>query len=1284
MERSENADILGQPIQHVPPGPTSSKFTVTTAILVLGFIVVCYTIGMRIRREILIWRENAYKLETRRRHGIPDNDRRPFNVAYAAAMLRREQQEKDKKGLLRRPPSKPAESQTTATTDSRDSHADQGPRNRFRSSTSVAFPGAFVTPSYIPNTGTSHLRTLDDPALPPPTRSAINDQRRSSAGYQTKPLTRHAAARNFVDLTSDGEPSKRGLDDDWEDSETLKKTRTEGEQRIDGDEDPSGSKRAGKRTLVYEDEDEAEGIRDKRARKVSLEKNGRILSDYEEMDVDEELDEVPDMVSPVRGKKRDRAEAGSTFGGDDDESEQEDDTKSRKNRRKRRNKRKSDIGTSVGRKRDRDVAYEDEEMGSPSEAGTQPRHHKKGRRRSQAHHDYDYYNGSDISVDDSLASTSTRGRRRRIGEEWESNGIRWKIGPNGQRLRQALVKKARSKFPMPRDSVHPDRNANLEVFVETWLTEEEYNEAKEQSLLAWQDSPKQSVEPENISVEIPSKQSTPAKPVGKSLLWQSTTTTPTSTPITGSPLDSPHDGQIVRPKGVRNPGRYSLGASTTGGRINPFERPSSLSIKRIASSTTPLTTSLSDKTNSYIRPRNLSKWEKQEVEAQAMAQLRALKQAELDKAEKEKAEKERQEKERLEKETQEKERLEKERQEKERLEKERKEKEAAAAAAAPKVPAITVTAPSSTSTPAPAPSGFSFGAPKTNGSAPAAPASGPAPSSLFGAPSTSAPSTTTAKPEEKKSGSLFEFKAPAAPASSGTSTAAPASSTPFSFGAPSSTTSGSTATPSPFGAPAVKTEEKKDQPAGGSLFGRIGPAGDASKPAETTNSATSGGFSFGKPAGGATGSVFGQPSSGTASSTPAAPSTTSTTTGTTAPKFSFGAPAASTPSTTASGGTDAAKSGTTSGGSLFSFKPSTTPAPSTTTDASKAPASGTSATAPKFSFGAPSGGSSAFGSGATSTTSGSTPAFGSGAGTTGTGSVFGSNSTTQAKSAFGSTTAPAASPFGSTGAFGGASSNPSSATVNSSNTGTAASSSAAPSSAFGQPSSTSGTSAFGQPSSTFSFGNASQDKGKESTVKSGFGGFGSATSGSGSVFGNAGLSSGSAFGSGGSKPATNGTTTTEAPKFSFGAPATGSTSTTGTAGAGTETPKPTFSFGAPAAGSTSTTGTAGAGTETPKPTFSFGGATTTPAGAPPAPSSSAPTFSFGATTTPSSGTGTGSGSVFGATSTPTASTPSLFGATKPVSAFGFGTPTTTAGSGTSGAAGTTTPAGTPAFTFGKK
>ncbi|KAF9473374.1 hypothetical protein BDN70DRAFT_899829 [Pholiota conissans] len=107
-----------------------------------------------------------------------------------------------------------------------------------------------------------------------------------------------------------------------------------------------------------------------------------------------------------------------------------------------------------------------------------------------------------ISMDGSV-STSIRMNGRDVGDEWESNGIKYKVGPNFQRLRLALVK-ATQKYPMPMDSQHPDRDANLQVCVETWLTEEEYQDAKAKRMLAWQDeTPSQTpAPPEKLTLDI--------------------------------------------------------------------------------------------------------------------------------------------------------------------------------------------------------------------------------------------------------------------------------------------------------------------------------------------------------------------------------------------------------------------------------------------------------------------------------------------------------------------------------------------------------------------------------------------------------------------------------------------------------------------------------------------------------------------------------------------------------------------------------------------------------------
>jgi len=275
-----------------------------------------------------------------------------------------------------------------------------------------------------------------------------------------RPLTRQAAYRDLEDLTSDNEGKKRSLDELEDDEHELKKSRVDGEELIDGDEDAefhnvghTAPQRGSKRGFG-EEEDSEEVIdtkksRGKRARKVSQEKSRQSLVIDDNMDIDdEELDEITELTSRSRGKKRDRAEAGSTFGGDDDDSaaehEPEDDVKARRRRRKRRTvaKRKSEASHARGKKRDRDT--DDEKSDQETEDGLQGKvsRKKRGKRESDRHD----ASRSDVSMDESI--NSTRGIVRAIAEEWESNGIKYKVGPNGQRLRQALVKQARQKFVM--------------------------------------------------------------------------------------------------------------------------------------------------------------------------------------------------------------------------------------------------------------------------------------------------------------------------------------------------------------------------------------------------------------------------------------------------------------------------------------------------------------------------------------------------------------------------------------------------------------------------------------------------------------------------------------------------------------------------------------------------------------------------------------------------------------------------------------------------------------------
>ena len=59
--------------------------------------------------------------------------------------------------------------------------------------------------------------------------------------------------------------------------------------------------------------------------------------------------------------------------------------------------------------------------------------------------------------------------------------------------------------PQPKDSEHPDRRANVDVYVETWLSEEEYQLAKERNELAWQS-------PQSSPIDLPAIPDVPVSP----------------------------------------------------------------------------------------------------------------------------------------------------------------------------------------------------------------------------------------------------------------------------------------------------------------------------------------------------------------------------------------------------------------------------------------------------------------------------------------------------------------------------------------------------------------------------------------------------------------------------------------------------------------------------------------------------------------------------------------------------------------------------------------------------
>ncbi|GAW00827.1 hypothetical protein LENED_002379 [Lentinula edodes] len=1290
------SDILGSATLPVRQKSQSSSFSLPVKITsTLTLLLVGYIIAARAWGRVLKWREKSYRLSLRRRHGIPDNDHRPFNVAYAAVQRAKEQREKENARIKR------ADLVAVAAVSSREpANAPPEPiRHRLgnqrgvdssRSGAPVGGPPGRYNPMSMNN-------YLSMPSVPQSQTNHVT----FADGFNTSasPLDIHAELASptkrsgrkslgILKSNDDRRKRERGFDD--EDGDIAKKTRLEGDEFIDGDEEAvwqgpsdllnSSDSRVPKRGVGDDNDGDFGTLKrahGKRQRKVSSDKESPRRHD---MDVDAEAEDyLGDLRSLSRGKKRDRDETGSSCGGEIEQADEDADAdveEEKYRRRKRRNKRRSDANSSSrGKKRDRDLEDElgdgEDETGLVSQRKLRK---KRGKKMS------DDEKASDVSMED---SSSMKGRK--IGETWTSNGVQYKIGPNGQRLRFELVKKARQKFVMPMDSVHPDRRANLEVYVEAWLTEEEYRIAKARNILSWQESPNGSTEPETPPPTTPDVSPAPPR-TGKHLLWDSTTSTPSS---------QPHDNPFETPKSASQQLATTISGAASR-RIASAVRSISGGSKPLSGSNiAPPSPSLMDSTNmrSPRTYKQFSKWEKQDLEAKAMMRMR------------------------------------------EANRKKEEEKESLPSVP-PAVPKITFTpAADGGSTAKPPPPAFPL------------PGASTAPKSIFNAPTTSSPlangdnkseavkppaSTTPSFPFSKPTPAPQPATSPASTqASVPTSTpqvngsanvipAAPAKPSAFSFGPPagvshaasadkpkpavglgfpslgpsasvapqpagsSSTSTSSTAslssTPAPpkfsFNIPnpasSSNAEHKPDTPAsnatspgGVSLLSRLG---GTSAPGQNnvTSSTTPSPFSFGpspapavsstatssSPFGGAFSAAPLSSPFGGASSTPAA------TTASQQPSQPTNAGSSSSAAAAAAapvkfnffGGANKTSSpfGNSNSNTLNTTAPTTSATPSSLSDKKREEEKSTTS-APTFSFGTPASSSASainggniFGAAKAASTSNTTSStnpspFGSsfGGNSAFSSGTFGSN--INSKSAFGSTTT-GPSNFGSSltpsvaatvlqsgsGAFGAKPTDSDTATT------------PASTSVFSKPSEAPNPGSAAAPKSAFSFGtSATQNSGSTPAAKSAFSFGTTATQNSGSA-----PAPKSAFSFGSSAPSSSSGSTS----FGFGGQNTFGASAAAKP-AGEAQTKTAFSFGSSSSTPLVTPNATPAG-DPPKSAFSFGNNSTTPAGSP-----AKSAFSFGSTAAP--GTSGATGGAFGMPASGQ-STPSAFGGAStpnPFSAF---------------------------------
>ncbi|KIO25175.1 hypothetical protein M407DRAFT_25500, partial [Tulasnella calospora MUT 4182] len=99
----------GSSQQYQPPASSSEGVEYTplkedpppsllpTWLMVMGFLLVCFWIWRAANRYWENYQRRQAVLERRRRAGIPDEDTRPFEIAYAEAALRRREQDEERR-----------------------------------------------------------------------------------------------------------------------------------------------------------------------------------------------------------------------------------------------------------------------------------------------------------------------------------------------------------------------------------------------------------------------------------------------------------------------------------------------------------------------------------------------------------------------------------------------------------------------------------------------------------------------------------------------------------------------------------------------------------------------------------------------------------------------------------------------------------------------------------------------------------------------------------------------------------------------------------------------------------------------------------------------------------------------------------------------------------------------------------------------------------------------------------------------------------------------------------
>lgn len=477
---------------------------------ILGWLVVAilaYFAHGAYQRVQLSRKRAEFIRDRRRAAGIPDDDNRPFAEARADALTRRNQQRRDEALLT------PVKKRKNSI-------------GRSKSQASIDQEAASRL-SGIPGTLPGYLK---DSILTQPIQGYRNEPSPTITSNHLRspsPIKHRHVERSSSQKTMKRQHSQTPAD--------FASASKRSPIRAFREESPSASaQRSLKRrhraspTKVEDAEQERNGRHSRKAQKVS------VPGDFgaQEDDITDE-DMSDGSPAPAAASSTDEEGSEAMEEDQDDSASENGDTRQAKSTRDGPLCALQSAARATAKKREADELEESDTEGSvhtlDDDEGylqTQPHSSKRSRTVNRdvdpsSSLDFDMALPEEAMVDfdpvhNGTSSSSTKDKNARTqqkrqadtsddrqpGEEWtDFEGLRWRIHPDTHELqRWSDVLEWRSKYHMPRDSLHPMAKESHQVVVHKWLTRQEWEDAKAKKLLSFQE-PERLAEKEKLDKE---------------------------------------------------------------------------------------------------------------------------------------------------------------------------------------------------------------------------------------------------------------------------------------------------------------------------------------------------------------------------------------------------------------------------------------------------------------------------------------------------------------------------------------------------------------------------------------------------------------------------------------------------------------------------------------------------------------------------------------------------------------------------------------------------------------